>query len=691
MSHELSTTRARARGKGVLLHQLVHGYSEGHRLLDASLKLPDDVARLVLRMSDLSGSSIVQGFEEYVTGYPLASINSYALAKTWYAPEMRRPGCVWTHTLLIPDGALAEISFLGSLLDLFRRPAEEMTRGVYGQAVELDAAKLGAPPCLAPGEPKPQMFDLVWSLYGLPDKSVLISSQSAGDFEDSVFNLWSQQWPTLRKNFGFCTGALSGRGVAGRPFDVQCVPASLVRQVLAESALSPGGEPVLLGSLPYDAAPWIRQAATDAAKQEGGELRSFLWETADDGSRNRFLPLAQIFDLLFLEPSVADLIEAVTKFFPDRASGARLKPKLFGPALVRGSIPIREERDVLAALGSTDHHAAFDAAALHLKDRGKDLCETDPRAAQLLIEDLFRSPINPLGEEVLAGLIAGIGPEIARGVTRDHPRFLPALFRAKPDLAMSPDLWTAAGDRTRELFESLAVHDRLEPGVLHGIIGALLDSGSETFIRRALDRWGKDAVFGALDWVAAHGEKMSETCRGALTFHVPSVMDWVETSPSVSVGALVAVAHIVAPYSYQIAQRDTGAFHRAFQDLKKRSERQEEAYFAAFLLALALGNAPPKPLALVSECFEPVHELVERERLQDDAWLALDPIVPHLWWPNDWDKCERLRRGLLGAFVRHQWPASEIRTCINSKELLRDLARSTYRVDGARHYFRDAL
>lgn len=118
------------------------------------------------------------------------------------------------------------------------------------------------------------------------------------------------------------------------------------------------------------------------------------------------------------------------------------------------------------------------------------------------------------------------------------------------------------------LFESLAVHDKLEPGVLRGIIGALLDSGSETFIRRALDRWGKDAVFGALDWVAAHGGKMSETCRGALTFHVPSVMDWGETTPSVSVGALVAVAHIVAPYSYQIAQRDAGVFHRAFQELK---------------------------------------------------------------------------------------------------------------------------
>src|SRR5271169_1085273 len=94
------------------LAQLLHGYSEGHRLLESSFKPQDDLTRLMLRMSDLSGSSIVRGFEEYITGYPLASINAYALAKTWYAPEMPRPGCVWTHTIVIPEQTLSEISNL---------------------------------------------------------------------------------------------------------------------------------------------------------------------------------------------------------------------------------------------------------------------------------------------------------------------------------------------------------------------------------------------------------------------------------------------------------------------------------------------------------------------------------------------------------------------------------------------------
>jgi len=50
---------------------LLHGYAEGHRLLESSIEVPEDLTRLVLRLSDLSGSNISSGFEEYITGYPL--------------------------------------------------------------------------------------------------------------------------------------------------------------------------------------------------------------------------------------------------------------------------------------------------------------------------------------------------------------------------------------------------------------------------------------------------------------------------------------------------------------------------------------------------------------------------------------------------------------------------------------------
>ena len=44
---------------------------------------------------------MVPGFESYLTAYPLPRSSLVAFARTWTAPEMPRPGCVWTHTLLI--------------------------------------------------------------------------------------------------------------------------------------------------------------------------------------------------------------------------------------------------------------------------------------------------------------------------------------------------------------------------------------------------------------------------------------------------------------------------------------------------------------------------------------------------------------------------------------------------------------
>jgi len=82
MAHAV-TFPAHSSTETACLNQVLHGYAEGHRQLAGSISLPDELSRLALRMSDLSGSGVAKGFEDYITGYPLTSINAYALAKTW--------------------------------------------------------------------------------------------------------------------------------------------------------------------------------------------------------------------------------------------------------------------------------------------------------------------------------------------------------------------------------------------------------------------------------------------------------------------------------------------------------------------------------------------------------------------------------------------------------------------------------
>jgi hypothetical protein len=184
---------------------------------------------------------------------------------------------------------------------------------------------------------------------------------------------------------------------------------------------------------------------------------------------------------------------------------------------------------------------------------------------------------------------------------------------------------------------------------------------------------------------AVYDGDTSDSWRRTLSFHVRSVMDWTEATPTRPVETLLATAYVVAPHAYDLWLRDATIWMRLYREVVKRADKAESSYVATFLIALALGNAPPEPLALVAESFEVVHDLARKGELHRDTWLILEPILPHLNWFQDWDKCERMRRGLVEAFVRHRWPASELRRCISNQELFGQLLHSAEKVEGGAH------
>lgn len=121
----------------IQLDQTLHGYSDGHSLLATSADLPVHVKRSMLSLSDMSGPSMVSGFKSYLTGYSLKEAGFYAIARTWYAPEMDRPGCVWTHTLLIRCADLGKLPVLGLLLNVFKRPRLKDYWDSYNSRIDI--------------------------------------------------------------------------------------------------------------------------------------------------------------------------------------------------------------------------------------------------------------------------------------------------------------------------------------------------------------------------------------------------------------------------------------------------------------------------------------------------------------------------------------------------------------------------
>ena len=123
----------------IQFEQTLHGYYKGHGLIATSISnLNQEDASLMATLSDWTG---YRGSEDeddnYLTIYPLSSGNYMAFAKTWYAKEMERPGCVWTHTLLVPIECFTGKFDIRNLLKFFRRPVKDQY-AMYTEALIID-------------------------------------------------------------------------------------------------------------------------------------------------------------------------------------------------------------------------------------------------------------------------------------------------------------------------------------------------------------------------------------------------------------------------------------------------------------------------------------------------------------------------------------------------------------------------
>ena len=296
MAFETGTARSRSH---VECDQVLHGYSDGHQLLAASISLPRNVRTRMLLLTDLSGPSVTKGFDSYLTGYPLTPEKLYAFSRTWYAEEMPRPGCVWTHTLLISPDTLVSLSDLSVLNQLFFRPTTgniDRDFSAYQTRIVTDL-ELKAPLLFEGADER--LASLIGALYGQPRASVVMGARREAECELAVLRIWSQQWPHLRQSFTFCTGSLGRRNNDDTQFDLQIVPESHLRQfrrdvhlniTIVEDATTADRE----------ATDWVRTSVDDLVCTTNTPLRKFLWEFGGDHEEGRavFEKLCRIYILL---------------------------------------------------------------------------------------------------------------------------------------------------------------------------------------------------------------------------------------------------------------------------------------------------------------------------------------------------------------------------------------------------------
>lgn len=642
----------------IKIDQVLHGYSDGHSLLQSSVDLPKESQRAILILSDMSGPSMIEGFEEYLTGYQLPGTDFYALARTWHAPEMERPGCVWTHTLLIKCTDFPRISDFMPTLKLFHRPSEQNLERSYGHTIQRDDLSDGMYNTLTDLVSLGHVTRrILFSFYSSSDcLPVVLSADRSNTYERLVLALWAQQWPSLRNSFTFCTGSLKNRTINGKSFDLQIIPTRVLRQFVRDmpNAQFVTSEEAQAASNYPD---WVFTGTDDLLENNPPKLRKYLCDVGDELHENRhaYVQLVEIYNCVKAvnknQMSIDKLVDRINKIYPNATEGKSVKIRIFGLPCDRRKRLLTKvnEAELLRILAFTRHHSIFTPEMLQISDRAQSLWRKENSITRNLIKDFTQSDINPLGEDFLIGVADIIQPNELLELAEENQNFLFVFVERKPALASCKDFWKGTLDNQKELLDHLMRSKVSEKRIIESIINAMLDAHTDGIAADAYKYFQGHSIQILLEWFDSHvSDENAHLPRGwlqVLQKDPNASLSWLSKAINPNIRTIVLIVSQLDPHSAKVKDFGTEIWLKLLNNINDDLDYKNRRTLAEFLLPFSLNKPDSNYDKLAQFSFEIIHDALARDELSYDSWRRLEPVLPKLPWYT-WDKCERLRRGL---------------------------------------------
>ena len=628
MAHRLNVQRN--------LHQALHGYSHGHYQLALSTTLKSRDELTLLALSDISGPGTPIREEGYLTGYPLAESGYFALARTWPAPEISRPGCVWTHTLLIDFTDLAEIEILTDLLTLFRRP-----RGVSAaQEYAIPIVLVTESPAQVSTLHKHWARQVLAGLYGAPNRQVVVGH--IGDQVDvAVLSLWSQQWPRLRRRFRFCTFTVSDRSADSAIFDLQVVPSA------EHSARRRFSDVYDADTAPDSHAPWLDDAIQDLLRPGKFHLRDFLRLHGADmiAGREAFRPLCELHRIMATFRDNPVVLHDAIVVLQDTLGAQQARTAW--NTVVKAAIEQVEDLDQssFGFLWNNLHMIEMETLINGAELLGRLAWERDPSMLLLLLGD--EVPGKVVLERTLAALDAS---DLVAGISQ-APGLRAKALASRPEIVGEPGLWVGLGGSVDDV---LGVAQR---GHKEAATAAVMLAGRDDLASQTVTAFGSILVLhvlcltwdrvgdGAVNWIRSSTRDRS------------AVAEFLATEGIVPMPMLCSLAHALPPDSIPSYSGNDPWVIAAGRYSEGMFDGADSYYMAAYFLSRSLGEQTRYPGELAQLSFESVHAAAECNRLVEEGWRLLKPRLPRVAPWLEWDRCRQIRMGIADLFVSRELAA----------------------------------
>lgn len=639
------------------IHQCLFGYDDGHKLLSSSLSLGAEIS-LLTELSDLAPNTIFGQSNGYWTGIPVPGMGRYLLMRTWTAPEMSRPGCVWSHALLIEPRLLESIEHLSVLQKLFTRPSSNKDFACYREVLSGEDIATRDPIQLYDGA---VVEKLINSLYGKASPSIDVLAPD--DLDAPLFAVWSQQWPRLRRNFRFQTAAIrTNSSSTGVRFDIT---ASIGNALEASTSV--------VDSYPA----WVTAAYLDVDTGSVGKLRAFLWQYGQDVKRQKgsFKPLVELWltstrQLSFDGPKLGSYIK---RYFPSMEDAHTLKVDLINGLL----IPDAQPELVRLWLHHSDNPFLPDPTFDGIQRMMKLWPDFSPQLLE--IAEFMADKSDVIHNKIFECIESKILASEFWDITQFYPDLQRRILNKQPELLFEKG---ALQIDSEELISMLPLL-RMQDSRLDDFVFSLICKGDENLIPSIFNYF---PVIAAKQVIKAASQNSSALTRAWLEelFRRPDLLLTKEVLGSVSRQSMLyeflQQLKLSSPATLSAGSEPwIAAISSASHDLSE--DKEDILNCSILLLSLASDADGWKGVELL---FETVHSRILAEILHEKAKVILDSLLPELGWFTNWDLGLRLRLIVVSLYIRNQWPIESFNALSQDRRVRSMLSEAASDVPGGK-------
>lgn len=622
----------------IKVHQSLHGYADGHRQIACSTTLSSQDAKQVLIMSDVSGSGVVSEGSSYLTGYPLQDAGMYALARTWAAPEMPRPGCVWTHTIFIDYPDLAKTNSPSSLNKLFVRP-NSSSFSSYGMTKSLELKDYESEISLSFQEEE-WLERVLSALYHFPKERIVARRDSIDSVEALTLKIWEQQWPRLRRSFRFCTFTTKDRSASGSAFDLQILPngdsTNRIRLLGTQEAPNIANQ---------QKEGWLSTLREDALKPNLYGLRDTLKKLGADvlGGREAMPAFCEFHQLTSESASISDLNKVIRM--------------LDYPHLLSASDFARTQvvDQLLSNVEKTDQIA--------LEFLWNNWIQIDPIRLQQRFPTISAALWRASPKRLLAAM-QNNGDEFSAWATKVF-KAIPAetLLENFPSNLMQLRELSSLRPELFEMQKFWSLVDIFSPSDLYGI------NLSNSAVHALIQGLTRDSAINVATQVIGSMRVLEVLQTRSSTDNLETIeLRWVQycvkntsevatflsrtLNPSASL--LLAISEFLNPDAVPSQYRHD-PWNEALFKLKIQTNEFPNR-LAAYGFARALGWNSQNRAGLLQITFEQLYIAVENSTIKERDWQLVVHRLPWTIVDKRENRCMRLRKAVIGCFIERDFP-----------------------------------